>query len=100
MITLEELRPQLEAIAQIERRIAHVRVKDAPNANLSVSFHQVDSDPQSIKSLMQEVFPWAELDVDHYIRPQGEWHSVVARADYRFGICVYTLHRSKAMEAA
>lgn len=100
MITLEELRPQLEAIAQIERRIAHARANDAPNADLSVNFHQVDSDPQSIQRLMQEVFPWAKLNVDHYTSLGMEWHAVVASADSRFDICIYTTHHSIAKEAA
>lgn len=100
MITLEELRPQLEAIAQIERRIGHARATGAPNADLSVNFHHVDGDPQSIQRLMQEAFPWATVDVDHYIRPYGEWHTVVARADTRFDIRIYTTHHSIDKEAA
>ena len=100
MITLEELRPKLEAIAQIERRIGHARATSAPNANLAVSFHRVDSDPQTIESLMQEVFPWAKLDVDHYTHGSEGWHSVAARVDSRFEICIYTTHHSIAKEAA
>lgn len=100
MITLEELRPQLEAISQIERRIGHARATGAPNADLSVNFHHVDGDPESIKTLMQEVFPWAKLDVDHYISGGMKWHTVVARADTRFDICIYTTHHSIAKEAA
>lgn len=100
MITLEELRPQLGAIAQIERRIAHTRATSAPGASLSVNFHNAERDPQSIQRLMQEVFPWAELDVAHYTSAGMEWHSIVARADYLFDICIYTQHRSIVMEAA
>lgn len=100
MITLEELRPQLEAIAQIERRIGHARATSAPNAGLSVNFHQVDSDPESIKTLMQEVFPWAKLEIDHYIHSHEEWHTVAVLADVRFEICIYTTHHSIAKEAA
>lgn len=98
MITLENLKPQLEALSQAVESLAETRASSAPDSNLRITFHRADGTPEQIRDLVLSIFPTLQAAITYYEVDGDSWHTISAREprSHQFSVDIYTAHTATA----